>query len=50
LAEAVKSRTVANWLALNRDTLTGQVTSLPTPEDVIDIKFKAQSIVEYYSR
>jgi small subunit ribosomal protein S4 len=50
LVEAVKSRTVANWLTLNRDTLTGQVASLPTPEDVTDIKFKAQSIVEYYSR
>lgn len=50
LLEIIKSRTIANWLSLNRENLTGQVTSLPTPEDVIDIKFKAQSIVEYYSR
>jgi small subunit ribosomal protein S4 len=50
LLDAVKSRTVANWLSLNRENLTGQVVSLPTPEDVIDVKFKAQSIVEFYSR
>jgi small subunit ribosomal protein S4 len=50
LVEAIKSRTIANWLSLNRENLTGQVVSLPTPDDVIDVSFKAQSIVEYYSR
>lgn len=50
LLESIKSRTIATWLTLNRETLVGQVVSLPTPEDVTDIKFKAQSIVEYYSR
>lgn len=50
LLETIKSRTIANWLSLNRENLTGQVISLPTPEDVADVKFKAQSIVEYYSR
>lgn len=50
LLETIKSRTTVNWLSLNRDNITGQVVSLPTPDDVPDIKFKAQSIVEYYSR
>jgi small subunit ribosomal protein S4 len=50
LLEVIKSRTLAGWLSLNRENLTGQVVSLPTPDDVIDIRFKAQSIVEYYSR
>lgn len=50
LLDAIKSRTLANWLSLNRENLVGQVVSLPTPDDIPDIKFKAQSIVEYYSR
>ena len=50
LQEDINSRTIANWLSLNRETMTGQVVSLPTPDDVIDVTFKAQSIVEYYSR
>lgn len=50
LLESIKSRAIATWLTLNRETLVGQVVSLPTPGDIPDMKFKVQSIVEYYSR
>lgn len=49
LTEDIKAKTVANWLSLNKESLTGQVISLPTPEDV-EAKFEGKSIVEFYSR
>ncbi len=49
LLEAIKGKTTPRWLSLDRQTLTGQVASLPTPAD-IDTKFDGKAIVEYYSR
>ncbi len=49
LAQTIESKTVLNWLSLDRQNLIGQVLSLPTPEQ-IDAKFDGKAIVEYYSR
>lgn len=49
LAEEIKAKAVPSWLVLDKETLVGQVISLPTPEDA-GAKFEGQSIVEYYSR
>jgi small subunit ribosomal protein S4 len=49
LLQSIESKTVLNWLSLDRQNLVGQVLSLPTLED-IEAKFKGQTIVEYYSR
>ncbi len=49
LLESIKGRTTSSWLTLDRQTLVGQVISLPTPAD-IDTKFDGKAIVEYYSR
>ncbi len=49
LAEEIESKTVLNWLSLDRQNMVGQVLSLPTPEEV-DAKFDGKAIVEYYSR
>ncbi|HUV56237.1 MAG TPA: 30S ribosomal protein S4 [Dehalococcoidales bacterium] len=49
LAETIESKTVLNWLSLDRQKLVGQVSSLPTPDD-IGAKFDDKTIVEYYSR
>jgi len=49
LLQSIESKTVLNWLSLDRQNLVGQVLSLPTIED-IEAKFKGQTIVEYYSR
>ena len=49
LAQSIESKTVLNWLSLDRQTLIGQVLSLPTPDDV-DARFDGKAIVEYYSR
>ena len=45
----IQGRAIPAWLSLDRQTLTGQVISMPTPEDA-GATFKGQSIVEYYSR
>lgn len=45
----IQGRAIPAWLSLDRQKLAGQVISLPTPGDA-GIKFKGQSIVEYYSR
>ncbi|MFC1909943.1 30S ribosomal protein S4 [Chloroflexota bacterium] len=50
LLETIKGKTVPNWLSLDREQLTGRVLSLPTIDDIPDIKFSPQVIVEYYSR
>ncbi|MFH0941660.1 MAG: 30S ribosomal protein S4 [Chloroflexota bacterium] len=49
LAKTIESKTVAPWLKLDKQNLSGQVISLPTPEDV-GTKFVGKNIVEYYSR
>ena len=49
LTKSIQAKSVLNWLSLNRESLVGQVLSLPTPEDV-DAKFEGKTIVEYYSR
>ena len=49
LAQTIEAKTVLNWLSLDRQTLVGQVLSLPTPEE-IDARFDGKAIVEYYSR
>ena len=49
LTKSIQAKSVLNWLSLDRESLVGQVLSLPTPEDV-DAKFEGKTIVEYYSR
>jgi small subunit ribosomal protein S4 len=49
LAEDIESRTVLNWLSLDRQNLVGQIISLPTP-DQIDARFDGKAVIEYYSR
>jgi len=45
----MESKTVLNWLSLDRQNLVGQVLSLPTPEE-IDARFDGKAVIEYYSR
>jgi len=49
LTKSIQAKSVLNWLSLDRESLVGQVLSLPTPDDV-DAKFEGKTIVEYYSR
>jgi small subunit ribosomal protein S4 len=49
LAEDIESKQVLNWLSLDRQNLTGQIISLPTPEEC-DAKFDGKAVIEYYSR
>lgn len=49
LAQSIESKTVLNWLSLDKKTLVGQILSLPTPGDV-EATFDGKAIVEYYSR
>jgi small subunit ribosomal protein S4 len=49
LTQDIESKTVLNWLSLDRQTLTGQILSLPTP-DQVDAKFDGKAVIEYYSR
>ena len=49
LAESIESKQVLNWLSLDRQNVTGQVISLPTPEEC-DAKFDGKAVIEYYSR
>jgi small subunit ribosomal protein S4 len=49
LTQDIMSMSVLDWLSLDRESLVGQVLSLPLPEDA-GAKFEGQSIVEYYSR
>lgn len=48
-AEAIGGQAIASWLSLDKQQLTAQVLSLPTPDDV-EAKFDVASVVEYYSR
>ncbi|MFC1893259.1 30S ribosomal protein S4 [Chloroflexota bacterium] len=49
VAGAIGSRSIPNWLSLDRQTLVGQIISMPMPDDV-EIKIDRKAIVEYYSR
>jgi small subunit ribosomal protein S4 len=49
LAQDIESKTVLNWLSLDRQNLVGQIISLPTP-DQIDARFDGKAVIEYYSR
>lgn len=49
LVQVIESKSVANWLSLDRKSLVAQVSSMPTPDD-IEAKIDGKSIVEYYSR
>lgn len=49
VAQSIMSKTIVNWLNLDKQNLIGHVFSLPTVDD-IDINFEGKSIVEYYSR
>jgi small subunit ribosomal protein S4 len=49
LVQDIESKSVLNWLSLDKEKLVGRVLSLPTPED-IEAKFDVKSVVEYYSR
>ncbi len=49
LVESIEAKSIASWLRLDRQTLIGQVLSLPIPDEV-GAKFDGKSIVEYYSR
>lgn len=49
LLETINSKTVPNWLSLDRQNITGRVLSLPTPDEA-EAKIEGKSVVEYYSR
>ena len=49
LQQTIQSKNPARWLSLDRQTLAGVMTSLPTPDD-IESPFEGRSIVEFYSR
>ncbi|MFC2071005.1 30S ribosomal protein S4 [Chloroflexota bacterium] len=49
LLDNIEAKSIVSWLTLDRQTLVGQVISLPTPGD-IGVEFDGQAIVEYYSR
>jgi small subunit ribosomal protein S4 len=49
LVKDIESKTVLNWLSLDRQNLVAQVLTMPTPEE-IDARFDGKAIVEYYSR
>lgn len=49
LLKDIESKTIATWLSLDRQRLVGQITSLPTLDEV-GAEFDAQAVVEYYSR
>jgi len=49
LVQAIESKTVPDWLSLDKKKLVGQMVSLPTPEGT-EAAFDGKTIVEYYSR
>ncbi len=50
LAETINSKSIPpSWLSMDKPNLSGQVVSLPTPDEAED-KFDGKTIVEYYSR
>lgn len=49
IVQSIEAKSVLSWLSLDKQTLVGQVLSLPTPDD-INATFDGKTIVEYYSR
>ena len=49
LVADIEAKLVQGWLRLDKQTLTGEVLSLPTL-DAINAKFDGKTIVEFYSR
>ena len=49
LVQTIESKPTTSWLSVDRQTLVGQMLSLPTPEE-IGARFNSKTIVEYYSR
>ena len=50
LAETINSKSIPpSWLSMDKPNLSGQVVSLPTPDEA-EAKFDGKTIVEYYSR
>jgi len=49
VAEEIKQKSIPNWLDLDREKITGIVSTLPGKDD-IDAKFNMQAIVQYYSK
>ncbi|MBM4433170.1 MAG: 30S ribosomal protein S4 [Chloroflexi bacterium] len=49
LVQAIESKSVPSWLSLDKPSLVGRVSSLPTPGDT-ETKIDGKTIVEFYSR
>jgi small subunit ribosomal protein S4 len=49
MLERIESKVLPKWLSLDKQTMVGQVVSLPAAAEV-DTKFSGKAIVEYYSR
>jgi small subunit ribosomal protein S4 len=49
LAASIEAKNVLSWLSLDRENMTGQIITLPTP-DQVDAKFDGKAVIEYYSR
>jgi len=49
VAENIEAKMIPGWLSLDKENLVGQLSSLPTPDD-IEVKFEGKAVVEYYSR
>jgi small subunit ribosomal protein S4 len=49
MAEGIEGKTIASWLSLDKETMTGKVLNLPDKDD-LEAKFNAKAVVEYYSR
>ena len=49
VTQEIDSKITPSWLSIDRNNLSAQVMTLPTPEEVA-AKFDGKMIVEYYSR
>ncbi len=49
LTKTIEAKSVASWLSLDRQSLVGHITSLPTPDEV-STTLDSKAVVEYYSR
>jgi len=49
VAANIEAKAIPGWLSLDKEKLIGQLSSLPTPDDVV-VKFEGKAVVEYYSR
>ncbi|MBN1369573.1 MAG: 30S ribosomal protein S4 [Dehalococcoidaceae bacterium] len=49
ISESIGSKTIPQWLSVDKAKMEGKVVALPTPEDV-GIRYDTAAVVEYYSR